>query len=76
MTAPDGAVRIALNVAPGPGGHDLPWQHVALATGDIVATARRLRDLGAPLLPIPGNYYDDRRWPCGSLRHRRRDRHP
>jgi 4-hydroxyphenylpyruvate dioxygenase len=72
VTAPDGAVRIALNVAPGPGGHDLPWQHVALATGDIIATARRLRDLGAPLLPIPGNYYDDleARYDLGPQTHR------
>ncbi len=26
---------------------------------DVVAAARRLRDAGAPLLPIPANYYDD-----------------
>jgi len=34
-------------------------QHVAFRTDDIVATARALRDAGAPLLAVPGNYYDD-----------------
>ena len=34
-------------------------QYIALATRDIVATARRLRDLGLPMLPIQRNYYDD-----------------
>ena len=55
----DGAVRIALNVAPAPGGNDTRLQHIALATDDIVATARRVRERGAGLLPIPANYYDD-----------------
>jgi 4-hydroxyphenylpyruvate dioxygenase len=34
-------------------------QHVTLATDDIKLTARRLFEAGAPLLPIPDNYYDD-----------------
>lgn len=34
-------------------------QQIALAVGDLVATARQLLAQGAPLLPIPGNYYDD-----------------
>lgn len=34
-------------------------QQIALAVSDIVATARRLRASGAPLLPIGDNYYDD-----------------
>ena len=34
-------------------------QHVAFLTGDAIATARALRERGAPLLEIPGNYYDD-----------------
>jgi 4-hydroxyphenylpyruvate dioxygenase len=34
-------------------------QHIALATGDALASARTMRSLGAPLLEIPGNYYDD-----------------
>ena len=32
---------------------------MALATEDIFATARRIRDNGLDLLPIPRNYYDD-----------------
>ncbi|MEU8350748.1 TIM barrel protein, partial [Streptomyces sp. NPDC048845] len=54
-----GTLRIALNVAPGPGGRETRPQHVALATGDIVATARRVRERGGALLPVPGNYYND-----------------
>jgi 4-hydroxyphenylpyruvate dioxygenase len=34
-------------------------QQIALAVPDLVATARQLRALQAPLLPIPANYYDD-----------------
>ncbi|WP_329072353.1 bifunctional sugar phosphate isomerase/epimerase/4-hydroxyphenylpyruvate dioxygenase family protein [Streptomyces sp. NBC_01429] len=55
----DGSLRIALNVAPGPGERSARPQHIALATDDIVATARRLRERGAGLLRVPGNYYDD-----------------
>ncbi|MGW1007983.1 bifunctional sugar phosphate isomerase/epimerase/4-hydroxyphenylpyruvate dioxygenase family protein [Streptomyces sp. NPDC002520] len=55
----DGGVRIALNVAPAPSHEDARPQHIALATDDIVATARRIRGQGAGLLPIPANYYDD-----------------
>ena len=54
----DGSVRFALSVPVvrhgGPG-----HQHVAFATGDALATARAMLERGAPLLPIPGNYYDD-----------------
>jgi 4-hydroxyphenylpyruvate dioxygenase len=32
---------------------------VALATDDILALARSLRDSGAPLLRVSDNYYDD-----------------
>ncbi|MQA85198.1 MAG: TIM barrel protein [Streptosporangiales bacterium] len=62
VTSPDGAIRVALNIThigPQPSRPDLPYQHVALASQDIVATARRLRTLGDLLLPIPANYYDD-----------------
>ena len=75
MTNADGAVRMALNVAY-VGSHashpDVSWQHVALASRDIIATARRLRALGGVLLPIPGNYYDDleARHDLGPERHR------
>ncbi|MDB5843262.1 MAG: 4-hydroxyphenylpyruvate dioxygenase [Polaromonas sp.] len=34
-------------------------QQIALAVPDLVTTARALKASGAPLLPIPGNYYDD-----------------
>lgn len=34
-------------------------QHIALATSDIVATAKQMRASGVPLLPVPENYYDD-----------------
>ena len=35
------------------------YQHVALSTADIFKTAGELRRGGLPILPIPGNYYDD-----------------
>ena len=34
-------------------------QHIALATSDIFATAKRLKASGVELLPIPENYYED-----------------
>lgn len=34
-------------------------QHIALATGDILETVKRLTANGIDLLPIPENYYDD-----------------
>jgi len=34
-------------------------QHIALATSDILETAKRLKANGIDLLPIPENYYDD-----------------
>jgi len=34
-------------------------QQIALAVTDLIATARALKASGAPLLPIPVNYYDD-----------------
>src|SRR5262249_27187346 len=34
-------------------------QHIALTTTDILASARRLKELGLPSLPIPANYYED-----------------
>ena len=56
----DGAIRLALNVAPlaydGP--HGFP-QHVAFASTDVMAVARRARDRGLRPLPVPANYYDD-----------------
>jgi 4-hydroxyphenylpyruvate dioxygenase len=34
-------------------------QHIALATADIFASARRLKELDLAMLPIPRNYYED-----------------
>ncbi|MCZ1002458.1 VOC family protein [Streptomyces mirabilis] len=34
-------------------------QHIALATDDVVAAARRFREAGGRLLAMPANYYDD-----------------
>jgi 4-hydroxyphenylpyruvate dioxygenase len=41
------------------GYHGAGVQHIALATADILASARRLRELGLATLPIPRNYYED-----------------
>jgi 4-hydroxyphenylpyruvate dioxygenase len=68
LVSPDGSVRLALNASEsratatgrflsayaGAGVH-----HVALASADIIRTASVLESEGAPLLPIPENYYDD-----------------
>jgi 4-hydroxyphenylpyruvate dioxygenase len=71
----DGNVRVALNVAyvGAPGGTpDATWQHVALASRDIVATVRRVRAAGSVQLAIPDNYYQDleARHDLGAERHR------
>ena len=68
MVSDDGSVRLPLNISEsretatgrfvsayaGAGVH-----HIAFATDDIVATVRQLASLGARVLPIPANYYDD-----------------
>ncbi|MEU7905059.1 TIM barrel protein [Actinoplanes sp. NPDC049118] len=55
--------RITLNTAPLRRGSWSPGipspQHVAFASDDVIASARAMRDLGAPVLSIPDNYYDD-----------------
>jgi 4-hydroxyphenylpyruvate dioxygenase len=60
---PSRRVRLALSVAVLRRGEWAPGvpdpQSIALRTDDIVATGRALRAGGAPLLPIPDNYYDD-----------------
>ncbi|MDN3480382.1 TIM barrel protein [Arthrobacter sp. APC 3897] len=66
MRSSDGAVRLALNIAPmvleqQPGRHgsaEYP-QHVAFACRDVVALARRARERGLDFLPVPANYYED-----------------
>ncbi|MFF3311813.1 bifunctional sugar phosphate isomerase/epimerase/4-hydroxyphenylpyruvate dioxygenase family protein [Streptomyces sp. NPDC002952] len=59
VTDAGGSVRIALGVGPGPADDGARSQHIALATADVVAAARRFRAAGGRLLPVPANYYDD-----------------
>ncbi|MEU4425568.1 TIM barrel protein [Actinoplanes sp. NPDC024001] len=55
--------RITLNTAPLRRGAWSPAvpspQHVAFASDDVIAAAKAMRELGAPVLRIPDNYYDD-----------------
>ena len=63
VTDRDHRVRVTLNAALFRRGEWAPAvpepQHVAFASTDVIASARALRAMGAPLLDIPGNYYDD-----------------
>ncbi|MER5216541.1 TIM barrel protein [Streptomyces sp. NPDC002838] len=59
VTNADGTVRIALTVGAAPTDDTVHAQHIALATDDVVAAARRFVAAGGRLLPIPANYYDD-----------------
>ncbi len=68
LISPNGRLRIVLNASEGRGtltGRFVSVyagagvHHVALATPDIVRTAHELEARHAPLLPMPGNYYDD-----------------
>lgn len=59
VTNADGSVRIALTVGAAPTDDTVHAQHIALATDDVVAAARRFVAAGGRLLPIPANYYDD-----------------
>lgn len=68
LESADGGLRLVLNASTGSrtlsarfvqGYHGAGLQHIALATRDIFASARSLRSLGLPMLPIPRNYYDD-----------------
>jgi 4-hydroxyphenylpyruvate dioxygenase len=75
VSSEDGGVRVALNVAyvgAHDGGPGVAWQHVALASRDVVASVRRLRAAGVSPLAIPENYYDDleARHDLGAERHR------
>jgi 4-hydroxyphenylpyruvate dioxygenase len=68
LQSPDGAFRLTLNasdaretlssrfLAQGMGGG---FQHVALASDDLFATAAATQRRGAAMLEIPGNYYED-----------------
>ncbi|MEH0417129.1 bifunctional sugar phosphate isomerase/epimerase/4-hydroxyphenylpyruvate dioxygenase family protein [Streptomyces sp. B21-083] len=59
VTNSGGSVRIALAVGPAPTEDETRVQHIALATDDVIAAARRFRAAGGRLLPMPANYYDD-----------------
>ncbi|MFJ9424890.1 bifunctional sugar phosphate isomerase/epimerase/4-hydroxyphenylpyruvate dioxygenase family protein [Streptomyces sp. NPDC101249] len=59
VTDPQGRVRIALSVGPAAGDDTAHAQHIAFATADVVAAARRFRSAGGRLLAVPANYYDD-----------------
>jgi 4-hydroxyphenylpyruvate dioxygenase len=62
-TDPNHRVRITLNAALYRRGQWAPAvtdpQHIAFETTDAIAAAEALHALGAPLLDIPDNYYDD-----------------
>jgi 4-hydroxyphenylpyruvate dioxygenase len=63
VTTGDRKVRLALSVSALRRGGWTPGvpepQHIAFATGDIVATVQELHAAGAPLLSLPANYADD-----------------
>ena len=60
---PGGRVRITLSTTPLRRGDWAPGvsspQLVAFATDDAIACAKVMRERGAPILEMPGNYYDD-----------------
>ena len=60
---PSGQVRITLSTTPLRRGDWAPGvsspQLVAFATDDAIACAKIMRERGAPILEMPGNYYDD-----------------
>jgi len=58
---PAETVRLVLNVPVLGGGRSGPRlpQHVAIRSADIVETARAVSAQGLPVLPVPGNYYED-----------------
>ena len=66
----DRAVRVSINVSERDNTsvsravsrfHGAGVQQIALGVPDLIATARALKAAGAPLLPVPDNYYDDLR---------------
>ena len=68
IESPEGGLRLTLNGSASAhtlsarflqGFHGAGVQHIALASADIFASARRLRESGLAMLPIPGNYYED-----------------
>ena len=68
IQSPDGALRITMNASQSRQTLSSRFlseyfgsgvQHIAFATGDIVATVRKLKANGVELLSISENYYDD-----------------
>jgi 4-hydroxyphenylpyruvate dioxygenase len=63
VASADHSVRIELSTALLRRGHWAPDvlepQHIAFSTDNAVDAAARMREHGAPILPIPANYYDD-----------------
>ncbi len=68
LVSPGGKFRLALNASEGRGTATGRFvsafagagvHHIALSTQDIDRTAAGLEALGAPVLPMPDNYYDD-----------------
>ncbi|MCG2621062.1 sugar phosphate isomerase/epimerase and 4-hydroxyphenylpyruvate domain-containing protein [Arthrobacter sp. I2-34] len=65
MRTRDGAVRLALNIAPlvmekpGPSSESAYPQHIAFACTDVIALARDAVGRGLEFLKIPANYYAD-----------------
>ncbi|MDO7835514.1 TIM barrel protein [Sphingobium sp. HBC34] len=68
LKSADGALRVTLNASDAAGtlsarfvDHNVGggYQHIALATGNLVDKAARLAATGADMLPIGDNYYDD-----------------
>jgi len=66
--SPDGRLRIVLNGSQSNRTQSSRFmseafgsgvQHIAFATGDLLATVKRLEANGVKLLPVPENYYDD-----------------
>lgn len=58
LSASPAGPHLVLNLAPTPE-VDTRARHIAIAVDDLVAAATQFRAAGAPLLQIPGNYYDD-----------------
>lgn len=64
MRSRSGAVQLLLSIAPEDGeqGDFLAAaypEHIALATEDIMAVAKRAKQRGLNFLPVPDNYYED-----------------
>jgi 4-hydroxyphenylpyruvate dioxygenase len=61
MRTEDGAIRLALNLAPGHNGDPAPIypQHIAFISRDVRAVARRAAARGLQFLSISDNYYED-----------------